>query len=63
MGAISSIGSFGMLFGGGHNARGERNVNPIVAILIMILAPLAAMLIQMAISRAREFDADKAGQR
>ncbi len=37
-GAISSIGSFGMLFGGGHNASGERNVNPIVAILIMILA-------------------------
>ena len=63
VGAISSIGSFGMLFGGGHNASGERNVNPIVAILIMILAPLAAMLIQMAISRAREFDADKAGQR
>ena len=60
-GAISSIGSFGMLFGGGHNASGERNVNPIVAILIMILAPLAAMLIQMAISRAREFEADKAG--
>ena len=61
VGAISSIGSFGMLFGGGHNASGERNVNPIVAILIMILAPLAAMLIQMAISRAREFEADKAG--
>lgn len=60
-GAISSIGTFGMLFGGGHNSNGERNVNPIVAMLIMILAPMAAMLIQMAISRAREFDADKAG--
>lgn len=60
-GAISSIGSFGMLLGGGHNASGERNVNPIVAMLIMILAPMAAMLIQMAISRAREFEADKAG--
>ena len=60
-GAISSIGTFGMLFGGGHNASGERNVNPIVAMLIMVLAPMAAMLIQMAISRAREFEADKAG--
>ena len=58
-GAISSIGSFGMLFGGNHN--GERNVNPIVAVLVMILAPIAAMLIQMAISRTREFEADKVG--
>ena len=60
-GAISSIGTFGMLFGGGHNSNDERNVNPVVAMLIMILAPMAAMLIQMAISRAREFEADKAG--
>ncbi len=60
-GAISSIGTFGMLFGGGQNSSGERNVNPVVAMLIMILAPMAAMLIQMAISRAREFEADKAG--
>ncbi|MGZ8257589.1 MAG: zinc metalloprotease HtpX [Methylotenera sp.] len=60
-GAISSIGSFGMLFGGGHNSDGERNLNPAVAILIMILAPIAAMLIQMAISRAREFEADRMG--
>lgn len=56
-GAISSIGSFGMLLGGGR----ERGVHPVVAILIMVLAPIAAMLIQMAISRAREFEADKAG--
>lgn len=60
-GAISSIGSFGMLFGGGHNGDGERNVNPAVAMLVMILAPIAAMLIQMAISRAREFEADRMG--
>lgn len=58
-GAISSIGSFGMLFSGGNDR--ERNVNPIVAIMIMILAPIAAMLIQMAISRAREFEADRGG--
>lgn len=58
-GAISSIGSFGMLFSGGNDR--ERGVHPIVAILVMILAPMAAMLIQMAISRAREFEADKGG--
>jgi heat shock protein HtpX len=49
-----------MLFAG-HNSSGERNVNPVVAILIVILAPIAAMLIQMAISRAREFEADREG--
>lgn len=55
-GAISSIAQFGMFFGGR-----ERGVHPAVAIMIMVLAPIAAMLIQMAISRAREFEADKAG--
>ena len=59
-GAISSLGSFGMLFAG-HNSSGERNVHPIVALLVVILAPIAAMLIQMAISRAREFEADREG--
>jgi len=59
-GAISSIAQFGMLFSGGHHGR-EGGVHPAVAILIMILAPIAAMLIQMAISRSREFEADRAG--
>jgi len=59
-GAISSIAQFGMLFSGGHQDR-EGGVHPAVAILIMILAPIAAMLIQMAISRSREFEADRAG--
>jgi heat shock protein HtpX len=57
-GAISSIAQFGMLFAGGDRDRG---VHPAVAILIMILAPIAAMLIQMAISRSREFEADRGG--
>jgi len=60
-GAIASIAQFGMMFGGGRNDQGERNMNPIVGLLVMLLAPLAASLIQMAISRAREFEADKAG--
>lgn len=60
-GAIASIAQFGMLLGGGRDQGGERNVNPLVGLLVMLLAPLAASLIQMAISRAREFEADKAG--
>lgn len=60
-GAIASIAQFGMMFGGGHNANGERNVNPLLGILMIFLAPLAASLIQMAISRAREFEADRMG--
>lgn len=55
-GAISSLAQFGMFFGGDR----ERP-NAIVQIVVMILAPLAAMLIQMAISRAREFGADRGG--
>jgi heat shock protein HtpX len=60
-GAISSIGTFGMLFGAGRNDDGERSVNPVMAILMMFLAPMAASLIQMAISRSREFEADRVG--
>jgi heat shock protein HtpX len=60
-GAIASIAQFGMLFGGGRDDNGERNVNPVLGILVMLLAPLAASLIQMAISRSREFEADRGG--
>ena len=60
-GAISSIAQFGMIFGGGGGNNENRNVHPAVAILIMIVAPLAAGLIQMAISRSREFEADRGG--
>src|ERR671916_61386 len=56
-GAISTIAQFGFLFGG----RGDDRPHPIVGLAMMILAPLAAMIIQMAISRAREYDADRLG--
>lgn len=58
-GAISMLANFAMFFGG----RGSdgRPANPIAGILVMLLAPLAASLIQMAISRAREFEADRGG--
>ncbi len=58
-GAISALANFALFFGGRDG--GGRAVNPVVGILIMILAPVAASLIQMAISRAREFEADRAG--
>ncbi len=58
-GAISMLANFAMFFGG-RNQEG-RPANPIVGILVMLLAPLAASLIQMAISRAREFEADRGG--
>jgi heat shock protein HtpX len=56
-GAISTIAQFGFLFGG----RGEDRPNPLVLIGTAILAPLAAMVIQMAISRSREYEADRLG--
>ena len=58
-GAISMLANFAMMFGG----RGSdgRPANPVAGLATMILAPLAASLIQMAISRAREFEADRGG--
>src|ERR671917_2328207 len=56
-GAISTIAQFGFLFGGRD---GERP-NPLVMLATAILAPLAAMIIQMAISRSREYVADRMG--
>jgi len=58
-GAISMLANFAMFFGG-RNDEG-RPANPIVSLLVMLLAPIAASLIQMAISRAREFEADRGG--
>src|SRR4029453_14505567 len=58
---IGMLASFGGLMGGGRDENGRPLMNPIVAIAAMILAPLAAPLGQMAISRRREFEADRAG--
>lgn len=59
-GAISTVAQWGMFLGGGRDEDGESR-NPIAAILIMILAPLAAAMIQMAVSRSREYMADESG--
>ena len=58
-GAISMLANFAVFFGG-RDSEG-RPANPIAQIAVMLLAPLAASLIQMAISRAREFEADRGG--
>ena len=59
-GAISTIAQFGMFFGGSSDDRDD-NVNPLALIGMVILAPLAAVLIQMSISRTREYLADEGG--
>jgi len=59
-GAISMLANFAMLFGG-RDSEG-RPANPIAGLAVMLLAPLAASLIQLAISRTREFEADHSGK-
>jgi heat shock protein HtpX len=59
-GAISILANTAMWFGGGRDEEG-RSANPIALIATIIFAPLAAMLIQMAVSRSREFQADASG--
>ena len=56
-GLITSVAQFLLFFGGGRNRGG----NPLVMIAVALLAPIAASLIQFAISRTREFDADEDG--
>ena len=58
-GAISALANFAMLFGG--RSDDGRPANPLAGIAVALLAPLAAGLIQMAISRAREYEADRGG--
>jgi len=57
-GAISTIAQFGLFFGGGNRNNGGGIIG---TILLVVLAPLAAMIIQMAISRSREYEADRIG--
>jgi len=58
-GAISMLAQFGMFFGG--NRENNNGLGLIGTLLMVILAPLAAMLVQMAISRTREYAADRLG--
>ena len=58
-GAIAMLAQFGMFFGGGDKER----PNPLVMIVLMIVMPLAATIIQMTVSRNREFMADEGAAR
>ncbi len=59
-GAIAMLANFGMMFGGGNS---ENRPNPIIMIALMFLAPMAASIVQMAVSRNREFMADEGAAR
>jgi heat shock protein HtpX len=62
-GAISMLAQmahWAMLFGGGRRDDDDGG-SPVVALVMMIVAPIAAMLVQMAISRTREYEADRGG--
>jgi heat shock protein HtpX len=59
-GMIMMLSRVGMFFGGGGRDR-DRGGHPIVAIAMMILAPIAAMMVQLAISRQNEYQADRTG--
>jgi len=57
---LAQMAQWAAIFGGGRNDQ-ERGGSPIAAIVMMIVGPIAAMLVQMAISRSREYGADKGG--
>ncbi len=57
---LASMARWAMIFGGGRRDERDGEGNALAAIALMILAPIAAALIQMAISRSREYDADAA---
>jgi len=59
---LADMARWAMIFGGARSDDREGG-NPLVFLLVMIVAPIAAMLIQLAISRAREYEADATGAR
>ena len=59
-GAIGMLAQFGFLFGGGRR-RTAQPLRPDRRALLMVVGPIAAMLVQMAISRSREYEADRLG--
>jgi heat shock protein HtpX len=60
---IAQIGQFAAMFGGMNNSDDDEGMNPVGLLLSIIVAPIAATMIQMAVSRAREFEADATAAR
>jgi heat shock protein HtpX len=61
LGFFAQMAQWGAMFGGYGGSRDERNGNPLVALLGAIVASVAGTMIQLAISRSREFEADRVG--
>ncbi|MGB9710599.1 MAG: zinc metalloprotease HtpX [Thermodesulfovibrio sp.] len=60
---LAQMAQWALIFGGYHDDDKEGGSHPIVTLLMLIIAPLVAMIIQLAISRAREYEADAGGAR
>lgn len=60
---LSQMAQWAMIFGGRGGNDEEGGSNPIAALVMMIVGPIAALIIQMAISRSREYSADEGGAR
>lgn len=60
---LSTMGRWAMIFGGYGGNRDDRDGGGITALLALILAPIAAMLLQLGLSRQREYSADETGAR
>jgi len=58
---LAQMAQWAMIFGGGRSSDDREGGNPVAGLALMIVAPIAAMLIQLAISRSREFEADRGG--
>ncbi|MDQ6742870.1 MAG: zinc metalloprotease HtpX [Candidatus Dormibacteraeota bacterium] len=60
-GAITFISQFGLFFSGGREDRGQNPLGLVGALLLLVLGPIAALLVQLAVSRSREYEADHTG--
>jgi heat shock protein HtpX len=58
---LAQIGQFGLFFGGGRDDQDSNPLGIVGVLLFVILGPLAALLIQLAVSRSREYEADHTG--
>jgi heat shock protein HtpX len=60
-GAITFLSQFGLFLGGGRDERGSNPLGLVGVVLLLVLGPIAALLVQLAVSRAREYEADHTG--
>lgn len=63
IGMLANMARWTLMFGGSQREDNHRGGNPVALLFMAILMPIAAMLVQMAVSRSREYHADEAGAR